>query len=131
VAKVAIGGSDHQATVDGRTVITDDEDEVTTVNGGLLALGTNIGEYGWDDFTVVSEVGVTLRRELGCGWVGRVGYTLIHWGDVARAGEQIDSSINPTQIPPDTLDGAPRPEFPYATSSFWAQGLTLGLEYSF
>jgi hypothetical protein len=60
-----------------------------------------------------------------------VGYDLLYWSDVARAPDQIDRRINPSQIPPGALLGVSRPEHTLRTTDFWAQGLTLGVVYQF
>jgi hypothetical protein len=131
VAKVAFGESSHRTTVAGQTVTTDSMNNSATVAGGLLTQGTNIGTYRWDESATLSEVGVTVRRKLRCGWTASVGWTFLHWSDVARAGDQIDTTINPTQIPPGMLTGESRPAFPFRTTDFWAQGLRLSAEYGF
>jgi hypothetical protein len=59
------------------------------------------------------------------------GYSLIYWSKVARAGDQVDTSVNTTQQSGGTLTGNPNPRFPYAFTDFWAQGANLGLEYKF
>lgn len=130
-AKVALGGTSFRGNVAGQRTATDNTGNVSTAQGGLLALGTNSGTFRWDEFGAMSEAGVVVRRKLACGLTASFGYTLIHWSNVARAAEQIDTTINPTQIPPDTLDGEPRPEFPFTCSDFTAQGLRFGLEYNF
>ena len=131
LAKVALGNSRFRGTVSGQTTSTDGIGGTNTVPAGLLALGTNIGTYKEDTFSTIAEFGVTLRRRLQCGVTATFGYTLLGWSDVLRAGEQIDDTLNLTQIPPGTLTGAARPAFPFDTTSFWAQGLNFGLEYYF
>jgi hypothetical protein len=73
----------------------------------------------------------TVGYDLTCNLRATVGYTFIHWCQVARAGDQIDRGVNPSQLPPADLDGAPRPRFDFVDSGFWAQGLHFGLEYHF
>ena len=131
VAKVALGESSHRATVSGQTVTTDGMGNMATASGGLFAQGTNIGTYDRDETATVSELGITLRRELRCGWAASIGCTFLYWSDVARAGDQIDTTINPTQIPPGMLTGAARPAFPFRTTDFWAQGLRAAVEYNY
>jgi hypothetical protein len=131
VAKVALGESSHRATVSGQTVTTDSMGNVATVRGGLLSAGTNIGTYDRDETATLSELGITLRRELRCGWAVTIGGTFLYWSDVARAGDQIDATVNPTQIPPGMLTGAARPAFPFRTTDFWAQGLRVGVERNY
>lgn len=131
LAKVALGNSRFRGTVAGVTTSTDAAGNSSTTPVGLLALDSNIGTYKEDTFSTMAEFGVTLRRHLPCGVTATFGYTLLGWSDVLRAGEQIDATLNLSQIPPGTLAGASRPRFPFDTTSFWAQGLSLGLEYSF
>jgi hypothetical protein len=68
---------------------------------------------------------------LTCNLTTTFGYRLLYWSDVMRAGEQIDTSVNTSQIPPGQLTGETRPTVPFKTSEFWAQGLHFGLEYAF
>jgi hypothetical protein len=60
-----------------------------------------------------------------------VGYSLVYWSKVIRAGEQIDLNVNPSQFPPGDLVGAPQPQFRAVTTDFWAQGLNFGLDFRF
>ena len=65
------------------------------------------------------------------------GYTFLYVGSVARPGDEIDSVINPSQCPgftgvvPCPLMGSARPIFLGKDSSFFAQGINLGLEISY
>ena len=52
---------------------------------------------------------------------GTVGYSFLYLSSVARPGNQIDN----------TFDGITHPLVPMASSSFWAQGLNLGLQFSY
>lgn len=131
VAKFAIGGTTYRGQVAGETITTDGAGASTTTQGGLLAQGTNIGSYAWDDFASVAEFGLTFRRELACGLSATFGYNFFYWSNVARAAEQIDTTVNTSQIPPGTLTGAARPTFLQRTDDFWAQGLRVGLDYRF
>lgn len=125
VAKVALGGTRARADLTGETN--------GVAQGGLLVLQpTNMGTYSFDEFGVLTEVGIALRRELHCGITASVGYSFLHWNTVYRAGDQVDMTVNPDQIiPPGAGLGAARPAFPSRTASFWAQGLRFGLEYAF
>jgi hypothetical protein len=101
--------------------------------GGLLALGTNSGRFDDDDFTAVLQIGTNLAYHLTDRLLVRVGYTLFFWPDVFRAGEQIDTLINPNLLPPplEPLAGPGRPTARLRDGDFWAQGLNLGVEYRF
>jgi hypothetical protein len=66
-----------------------------------------------------------------------VGYTFLYFSDVARPGNQIDRTINPTQtnfanavgFPPPA--GQPAPLFNLHQSDFWAQGINFGVPFRY
>jgi hypothetical protein len=138
--KVGFGGTGIGSSISGLTTATQtvlNADGTTTATvvstnpGGVLAQPTNAGNRWSSVFAAVGEVGVAvdygILPQLRCS----VGYTCIWWSQVARAGQQVDATVNPTQFPPGTLSGAAQPAFNLQTTDFWAQGLTLGLEYVF
>ena len=131
LVKLGLGNTRSTVRIDGATVTTLPGTAPATTAGGLLAQGTNIGSYSQNQFSIIPEAGITL----GCDVTDRLratfGYTFLYWANVVRPGDQIDFSINPSQFPPGPLVGAPRPEFNFATTGFWAQGMNFGLEYSF
>ncbi len=129
--KFAVGGTRSRAVIAGERTTTTANGDSSTAEGGLLALGTNIGQYEETVFSTVTEIGINLRRRIQCGVIGTIGYTFMYWSDVNRPGDIIDLTVNPTQIPPGTLDGTARPAFAFDTTDFSAQGLNVGLEYSF
>ncbi|TWT77001.1 hypothetical protein Pla123a_24270 [Posidoniimonas polymericola] len=129
--KTALGTTRQKARVNGSTTVTASGGGVSTASGGLLTQATNIGEYSRDEFSAVSEVGLTLRYKLRRSTSLSLGYNIVFWTDVVRAAEQIDSSVNTTQIPPGTLTGEARPAFAFDSTSFWAQGFRAGLESRF
>jgi len=133
LGKASLGNTRSRVRINGQTTTTvpNAPPDISTVDGGLLALGSNIGSSADSEFSAVFEVGMNFRRSFQNGLHFKIGYTFLHWGNVLRAVEQIDPTINPTQIPPDTLVGLERPTLEYNRSSFWAQGLNLGLEYQF
>ena len=85
--------------IGGQTIINDGRGTVT-YPGGLLAQTSNIGTYNTNDFAVVPELGVNLGFDLTPRFRVLVGYTMIYWSRVLRAGDQIDREINPNLIPP-------------------------------
>jgi hypothetical protein len=125
VAKIAVGATNSHVRIAGSTTGT------LAGPGGMYALPTNIGAYDRSEFSMLPELGFTISRDLGCRLRATMGYTLMYWGKVMRAGEQIDLNVNPTQIAPSTLAGSPQPQFSFATNDLWIHGLNLGLEYRF
>jgi hypothetical protein len=107
--------------------------------GGLLAQRTNIGSYTGNNFCVVPELqlklGVNLTKYLQL----YVGYDFLFLSQVVRPGDQIDPVINPTQAGPNPsgggtaspLIGAARPMPLFAESTFWAQGVNFGFQFTF
>jgi hypothetical protein len=131
-AKVALGVSEDEIHVFGQTVTTFPNGARSAVPGGLLALGSNSGRFGHDQFAVVPEGTVNVGYQVTSWLRGYVGYTFLYDSDVVRPGNQIDLTLNQTRIPTSTNfapSGPNRPSVPtFAESSFWAQGINFGLE---
>lgn len=130
--KVAVGNNNQSVQISGSSDVT--EAGVTdTFTGGLLAQRTNIGTYERDDFTVVPELGVTLGFRVRPRLSLTVGYSLVYFGNVVRAGDQIDTDLNPNLFPPEAVPftGPERPRFTFRETDFWAHGLSLGGDLRF
>jgi hypothetical protein len=140
-SKVALGNTQQMAELSGSTTRQIGTGMPMTLPGGLLVQsGTNMGRFFQERFSVVPEVGLTLGFQL-CSWCrATVGYNFLYWNNVWRPGGAIDRGINtaylpfapitPTTVVNGTVAGVPaRPAFIPASTDFWAQGLTLGLEF--
>jgi hypothetical protein len=125
---IAFGQTFTTVDINGGTAITVPGTPTRVFPGGLLALPTNMGHYTSSDFAVVPQVGLNAGFQLSEHLRAHVGYTFIYWSRVARAADQIDTAINPTQLPPGTLAGVARPAFELHTTDFWAQGINFGVE---
>lgn len=126
----------------------------TTLPGGIFAEPTNRGKHQRSPFAYAFEAhvsaGYKIIRNLGI----NVGYTFFWLSKVLRPGKQIDRKINttltaladasrstvgtgPGPISIGTLSGAPsargpkKPRAPFKTSSFYAQGLEVGVILEF
>jgi Putative beta barrel porin-7 (BBP7) len=64
-----------------------------------------------------------------------VGYDLIHFSNVVRPGNQIDTTLNltgsPAISPGIPFSGAAHPAPIFITSSFWVQGINFTASYTF
>ena len=129
-AKLALGSTTSRASVAGQTTTTTGAASAST-QAGLLAQSTNIGAIEQSDFSTLSEFDIAVRRRLNCGVSLVFGYSILYWSDVARAGDQIDLGVNPSQIPPGMLAGPARPGFPFEQTGFWAQGLRFGVDFAY
>jgi hypothetical protein len=131
MCKLALGTTRSTTTISGQTTRTVPGAGSATSSGGLLSQPSNIGTHEFDSFTVVPELGVTLKYDLTPCLQASFGYSFLYWSKVGRAGEQINTDVNLTQQPPGPLAGDPRPVFEDVTNDFWAQGMNFGLEWTF
>ncbi|HXJ81812.1 MAG TPA: BBP7 family outer membrane beta-barrel protein [Candidatus Methylomirabilis sp.] len=105
--------------------------------GGYFALPSNIGNHTRTVFAVLPEVGVNVGFQI-TPWASIVlGYTFLYTNNVARPGNQINPNLNTTQsvswVGDTTLNptGPAQPSFKFQGSSFWAQGINVGLNFRF
>jgi hypothetical protein len=135
LAKMAVGNTHQKAYINGftrQTVTQNGQTVVTDFNNGIYATLSNINTYTKDQFTVIPQLAVEMSYQLTCRIRGFVGYNLLYWSPVWHAGDQIDLFIDPRNFAPTpSPDRLPLPTFPGQNSSFWAQGLNLGLEMRF
>lgn len=139
VLKVALGAVVQTVDVKGSVTTNDFSGfgPLQTFAGGYFALPTNIGEHRRSVFAVVPEVGLTAGYRLTSWASVFLGYTFLYVSDVARAPQQVNRTINPTQglayggTPPLTLQGAAEPSFKFKSTGFWAHGLSAGLAVRF
>ena len=116
---------------------------VETVGGGFFAQPSNDGKHRRNRMAVLGEGDVKVGHRLG-GW-GRVfvDYSFLYVNDVVRPGPHIDHNINVSRqaqpahaaengLPvPQHPNGPDLPAFSFHGSDFWAQGLSVGLEFRF
>lgn len=134
VGKVAFGGSHEIVNIRGTTYASGPGFGRQFAPAGLFAQATNIGRYSRSQFDFVPEIGLNVGYQLTHRMRGFIGYTFMYWTDVVRAGEQIDTGINTTQVPVlagGALVGPGRPMFAFRDSDFWVHGLNAGLELRF
>jgi hypothetical protein len=94
-----------------------------------------IGKFNRNEFAVVPEVDVNFGYQYQNVRLF-VGYTFLYANNVLRPGPQIDHAINSTQSilflnTPANLVGSPNPSVNMTSSTFWAQGINVGLQISF
>jgi hypothetical protein len=101
--------------------------------GGLLVQSTNMGTFRDADWTAVPQVDAHLGYRITEHLQLRIGYSFLYWAHIVRAGEQIDTTVNRSLIPPAAgpLSGSPRPAFFLNESNLVAHGISLGLEWHY
>jgi len=127
--KVALGSTHEVIDIRGSTTETGAGSPSPGVfPGGIFTQSSNIGQQTHNQFGVVPEVQGKIAYQL-CGGV-RVftGYNFLYWNQVVRPGDQIDRSINPSQVQGGTLVGPAQPAPQFNQTGFWAHGVTFGLE---
>lgn len=134
--KVSFGNMRRTVSIRGLSSVTDVSGSTQNFNGGLLALGDNLGTLVDDRFSVMPEADFKLVYHLTNHLDFSLGYTFMYWSAVALAGDQIDTSregtptVNSTQILGGTLQGANNPVLPSIDDTdFWVQGITFGLVF--
>jgi hypothetical protein len=130
--KVALGWNEETVYINGQTQNIFASGSTLT-SGGLLAQGSNIGRYSRSRFAVVPEAGFTVGYNLTDWWRLSVGYNFLYINKVVRPGQQIDTTVNPTQLPNGgvAFSGPARPAFPFKETDYWAQGVTFGMEFRY
>jgi hypothetical protein len=132
IERVALGFTNQRVDITGQTISTPTGGTSTTSQGGLLAQTSNIGSYSRDAFSFVPELNANLTYAFTPRLRAVVGYTVIFWSNVARAGSQIDTDVNSTLLPQSTQPATGdlrHPQFSYHEAPFWAQGISAGLDY--
>lgn len=149
--KIAAGNMHQTININGSTTIENGNFNGNTFarqtqSGGLLAQGTNIGSHSADRFAVVPEIGLKFGWDITQHWRFYAGYNVLYISNVVRAGEQLDLRVNRTQSAFAGVDangvangshgvlapGSPAtPAVLFRTTEFWAQGVSLGLEYRY
>lgn len=132
-AKLGVGVNNQTVDIYGNTVVNN-ASAITSYNGGLLAMPTNIGSYSQSKVTVIPELDFQVGYQLSQRWRFTIGYSLLYWSNVVRPGNIIDPVVNPNQFPPPTgttLVGPARPAFAWNTADLFIQGANLGLEFRY
>ncbi len=136
LAKLALGNVHQQLTVDGSTTIVtpSPNSETYLSSGGLFSQPTNIGYHSRNSLGVLPELGVSLQYHLTERLSLSLGYNLVCLSRVLRTGDQIDTTVNSTQLADfdqpggGTLAGPPHPAADLRDTGFWAQGIGLGVQ---
>jgi hypothetical protein len=133
--KVALGATHQVGRIAGSTTLEGTGAPPVTVPGGVLALSSNSGRLADDRFSVVPELGLQIGWRLTPHLRATAGFSLLYWTDVARPGDLLDRTVNPTLLPTShafgVAAGPAEPHSALGSADFWAQGASLGLELRF
>jgi hypothetical protein len=131
--KVALGGVEERTHLSGSTTRPIGVAGVAPVTStaGILVLGTNTGGLSRTRLAWAPEVGVKVGVRIADWMFATVGYDFLYISDVARPGNTIDDTYNRSQAFGRPLVGDARPTFVLRDSSFYGQGLNVGLSFQF
>jgi Putative beta barrel porin-7 (BBP7) len=118
--KLAIGATHEVITIDGITNVFPIDAARVPLTGGNFATIQN-GRYARDRFALAPEAQLSIGYQVTPWMRAMIGYNFLYLSTVARPGNQIDN----------TYDGVVRPIVPMASSSYWTQGLSFSLQFSF
>ena len=129
---IAFGGVNEASTIDGRTVITPASGLAHATYQGLYTQASNIGHHERTWFAVLPEVSLRTGVQFSQSTRFYVGYNWLYLSSVARAGDQIDTRVNPNLLPGGTGTGPQYPGFQrMMKTDFWMQGVNFGMEMRF
>jgi Putative beta barrel porin-7 (BBP7) len=119
---IGLGGNDEQVRTWGDFLFQTPTERIVTQTGLTVQAG-NTGTFNRTALNMVSEAGLQIGYDV-TRWMQVIGgYTFLLWDGPIRAGDQIDLTVNPN-----ATAGSIRPSF--KEDLFWAQGLNLGLRFS-
>jgi hypothetical protein len=130
VGRVSIGATQEAVDITGITGFVSPTNISTYGEGGLLALFTNAGPRQKDVFGVVPEVGVRAGYQVLERLKVYAGINALYWNKVIRVGDQVDLTINPTQLPTSAtpFQGPLQPTVLFRDTDFWLVAVSAGLE---
>jgi len=135
-AILGLGDTVQNISITGNTVQFQPGIGVTTAPAGGLTTAGNIGHFSHDAFSVVPEAQLKIGYQLGRVVNLFVGYNFLYWSNVVRPGTAITRNIDFQGIPTSSIynPGVP-PQAPpppsFVNTGFWAQGINLGILFTF
>ncbi len=122
--EVGLGGNAEQVRAFGQSIYQTPAERIVTPTG-LTVQASNTGTFDRAAVNFVSEAGVIVGCQVTRHARLSGGYTFLLWDGVLRSGDQIDPVVNLN------AGTAPaRPSIPFKEDVFWAQGLNVGLTFS-
>lgn len=129
LGKIAFGNVRQSVIVDGETTLTPPGGGApTTTNNGLLALPSNIGSFERNRFAVAPELNINVLWHFTPQLKAVCGYSILYWSNVVLSGNQIDTTLNLTQVP-GPIVGPAFPRAHFQRTDFLAQGINIGMDY--
>jgi hypothetical protein len=130
LGKIAIGATHEVVNIGGTSTFSGTGTPNGTFAGAILTQPSNIGRQSTENLAVVPEMQLKAGVSLGRCVNLFLGYEVLYWSDVVRAGNQVDHAVNVPAVA-GMPQGAAEPRPLFRTSDFWAQGVTFGVELKY
>jgi len=131
ISKLAIGETQEVININGVTTQNDPVNGNVTSPTGLLVQPGNTGRFTRNEIGVIPEFRFNMGYVFNDNLTLKVGYTGLYWNSVLRPGSHLDTNVT-IQPLGDAVPVLPQaPTFQFHPSSFWVQGLSVGLLFSF
>lgn len=124
LGKISFGNMNKRVAISGTNTVT--AGTSTTRPGGLFTQPTNIGQYEDNVTAWIPEANFKVTYDVTDRLSLSAGYTFIYWDRVVLAGDQIDRTVNATQLTGGNLVGNATPTFLGGDTDFWVQSIDLG-----
>lgn len=127
LGSISYGSMNQRVSISGESTV----DGTPVYPGGLFAQPTNSGEYKRNLTAWCPEVGVKMAYAVTPRVSVSVGYTFLYWTRIALAGDQIDRTVNSTQLLGGVLAGPARPQYLATDTDFWVQTIDIGVSLNY
>jgi hypothetical protein len=133
--KLNIGATEGTAHINGFSTLLQSGAPPTILQGGILAVPSNIGRFSEQRFAVIPEGSISIGHEITSWLRLSVGYDFLYWSRVARPGNLLNRSVDTQQVVTDPNYNPPgssnQPPLTFHDRSFWAQGVSFGLTINY
>jgi hypothetical protein len=132
-AKVAVGDVEETLKSQTATAITNGTTGSVTLDParGLLVQPSNLGRFTADKFAVMGELEIKASWDFNPNLRFMVGYNFVYLNKSIEAAHQIDPVVSPSPVGSPNLAAIPRPAPQMNQTSFYAQGLSVGILLSY
>lgn len=129
---LGVGMTQQQVDVSGYTNLGSPAQQ--SVTGFVFSQNSNIGRNTQSVFTYLPQARVAVGYQMFKAVRLTFGADVLYWSNVVRVNDQLDPSINSTQIPVLNTGRQQGPLLPGSglrVGDFWAMGLTAGVDLAF
>jgi hypothetical protein len=129
--KVALGTTTQSVSASGAQMGVN-EFGMPVSGAGLFVQPSNAGNHNHSVFSVVPEVTLNVGYQLAQHMKVFAGYDFLYWSNMMRVGGAIDTTLdlNSRTFPLTQPPGAFRPAVQFHDTGFWAQGINVGLQFT-